>query len=75
MCFFLFCGIKKKKAKGIFYMETKFYFVLKIEGEYATLKEEGSDGNEVFIALALLPLGATIGSKLHFEMLEYTLVD
>ena len=74
MCFFLFCGIKKKKAKGIFYMETKFYFVLKIEGEYATLKEEGAEGNEVFIALALLPFGVDVGNRLKYEMFEYTLI-
>ena len=28
----------------------------------------------VLIALALLPLGTDEGSKLHYEMLEYTLL-
>ena len=55
-------------------METKFYFVLKIEGEYATLKEEGAEGNEVFIALALLPFGVDVGNRLKYEMFEYTLI-
>lgn len=55
-------------------MEPKDYILTKIEGEYAYIKDIES-GNEVFIALALLPLGATIGSKIHFEMLEYTLID
>ena len=54
-------------------MEPKDYIVLKIEGEYATLQNI-ENGNEVFIALALLPLGATVGSRLHFEMFEYTLI-
>ena len=50
------------------------YILTKIEGEYAYLRDIET-GNEVFIALSLLPLGADIGSKIHFEMLEYTLVD
>lgn len=55
-------------------MEPKDYVVSKIEGEYAYLKDIASD-NEIFIALALLPEGADIGSKIHFEMFEYTLVE
>lgn len=54
-------------------MEPKDYILTKIEGEYAYLKDVSSD-NEIFIALALLPIGADIGSKIHFEMFEYTLV-
>jgi len=54
-------------------MEPKDYVVIKIEGEYATLKDTVS-GDELFIALALLPMGSDIGSKLHYEMLEYTLI-
>ena len=55
-------------------MEQKDYILDRIEGEYAYLKDIESE-NEVFIALALLPMGATIGSKLHFEMFEYTLIS
>ena len=54
-------------------MEPKDYTVSKIEGEYAYLKDEES-GNEVFIALALLPPGCDIGTRLHYEMFEYTIV-
>jgi len=50
------------------------YILDRIEGEYAYLKDI-ENGNEVFIALFLLPDGATVGSKLHCEMFEYTLVD
>ena len=50
------------------------YILDRIEGEYAYLKDI-ENGNEVFIALFLLPGGATVGSKLHCEMFEYTLVD
>lgn len=54
-------------------MEPKDYIVSRIEGEYAYLRDVAS-GDEVFIALALLPQGADMGSKLHFEMFEYTIV-
>ena len=54
-------------------MEPKDYILDRIEGEYAYLKEISS-GDEVFIALALLPQGADVGRKLHFEMFEYSLV-
>ena len=50
------------------------YILTKIEGEYAYLRDIET-GNEVFIALALLPAGSDIGSKIHCEMLQYTLVD
>lgn len=55
-------------------MEPKDYIVDRIDGEYAYLKDIES-GNELFIALALLPPGTDTGSKLHYEMMEYTLVD
>ena len=54
-------------------MEPRDYTVIKIEGEYATIKDV-TTSDELFIALALLPLGTDVGSKLHYEMLEYTLV-
>ena len=54
-------------------MEPKDYIVAKIEGDYATLKNtETSD--EVFIALALLPLGVDVGTKLVCEYFEYRIV-
>lgn len=55
-------------------MEPKDYIVTKIEGEYAYLKEIGTE-NEVFVALFLLPQGTDIGTKLHCEMLQYTIID
>ncbi len=53
-------------------MEPKDYIVAKIEGEYATLQNI-ADGGEIFIAMALLPEGVDLGSRLHFENFEYTL--
>ena len=54
-------------------MEPKDYVVSRIEGEYAYLADTET-GAEVFIALALLPPGTTLGSKLHCELFEYTLI-
>ena len=54
-------------------MEPKDYIVSRIEGEYAYLKDIET-GNEVFIALTLLPVGADVGNKIHREMFEYTLI-
>ena len=55
-------------------MEPKDNIITEISGEYATLTEKIS-GETLFIALALLPPGSDIGTKLHYEMLEYTIVE
>ncbi len=52
-------------------MESKIYTLTKIEGEYAYL----SDGKEeLFIAMALLPFGVDIGSRLKYENFEFELI-
>ena len=53
-------------------METKVYKITKIEGEYAYIQDE--NGEELFIAMALLPLGSDIGSMLKQENFEFTLL-
>ncbi|MBQ9151991.1 MAG: hypothetical protein IJX72_07050 [Clostridia bacterium] len=58
-------------------MEPKDYTLIRIEGEYAYLREVGESNPEkdVFIALALLPAGVDVGDKLHYEMFAYTLIE
>ncbi len=57
-------------------MLPKDYTITKIEGEYAYLRElDSNNTDEIFIALALLPQGVDIGTKLHYEMLEYTVIE
>ena len=52
------------------------YTVVKIEGDYAYLRETGkSQEDDIFIALALLPVGIDVGTRLHYEMLEYTVIE
>ena len=55
-------------------VEPKDYTLVRIEGEYAYLREDGAldDSRDVFIALALLPVGCDVGSRLHCEMFSYT---
>lgn len=55
-------------------MEQKTYKLTKIEGEYAYLQEEGSS-EELFIALALLPVGVDIGTRLSYENLEFSIIN
>lgn len=52
-------------------MGPKHYIVIKIEAEYATLKDTET-GDELFIAMALLPEETDIGVKLLWENLTYT---
>lgn len=53
-------------------MENRIYEVSKIDGEYAYLKDEG--GEELFIAMALLPQGVDVGNRLNFENFEFTVI-
>ena len=55
-------------------MEPKDYKVIKTAGEYATL-EETETKEELFIALALLPEGTDLGTRLHYEMFTYEIVE
>ncbi len=50
------------------------YLVIKIEGEYATLRNV-EDGCEIFIALALLPAGTDLETRLHYENFEYEIIE
>ena len=55
-------------------METQFYKVTRIEGEYAYITNEES-GEEIFIALFLLPDGVDVGTRLKYEMLSYEIIE
>lgn len=57
-------------------MEPKDYIIVKIEGEYAYLHDLSYKSDEdLFIAMALLPQDVGIGTKLHCEMFQYTIID
>lgn len=54
-------------------METRIYILTKIEGEYAYLTP-AEGGEEMFIAMALLPLGVDVGSKLKYENFKFEMM-
>lgn len=57
-------------------MESKDYIVAKIEGEYAYLHDLSDKCDEdLFIAMALLPPDVNVGTKLHWEMFQYTVIQ
>ena len=56
-------------------MEKDIFEITRIEGEYAYLKSKTNpSAEELFIALALLPAGADIGSTLEYENMSFTLI-
>ena len=56
-------------------MIPKDYIISRIEGEYAYLHDlSGECAEDLFIALALLPMGVDEGTKLHYEMFEYSII-
>lgn len=51
------------------------YVVVKIDGDYAYLQQlDDSNAEEKLVARALLPEEIKEGSKLHYAMLQYTLI-
>ena len=50
---------------------------MRIEGEYAYLRDESmcTASDELMIAMALLPLGVDVGTKLLYKDLEFTVID
>ena len=54
-------------------MEAKIYVLTKIEGDYAYLCDEA--GEELFIAMALLPAEADIGTMLQYENFEFQIAE
>ncbi len=57
-------------------METKYYIIIRIDGDYAWLQRTDTDKQEepVFIARALLPEGINEGTKLKSEFLQYEII-
>ena len=63
--------VKLIKRERNSFMQTRFFTVTKIEGEYAYLTERET-GEELFVALALLPPSVDVGTALRYENLEFS---
>lgn len=56
-------------------METWFYEVVSIDGDYANLKRIDIDSDDIkLVARALLPPEIMEGSKLKYEMFQYEII-
>lgn len=57
-------------------METIYYEVVSIDGDYANLRRTDIASDDLkLVARALLPLNISEGSRLKYEMLQYELID
>ena len=57
-------------------METFYYVVVSIEGDYANLKRTDIESDDLkLVARALLPAEIVEGSKLKYELMQYTLQE
>ena len=55
-------------------METWYYEVVSIDGDYANLKRIDIESDDIkLVARALLPEEISEGSKIRYEMFEYIL--
>ena len=55
-------------------METKYYIVARIDGDYAWLKRTDAEEEPLFIARALLPVEIDEGTNLKYEFLLYEIM-
>lgn len=57
-------------------METWFYEVVSIDGDYANLRRTDKEIEDLkLVARALLPMEIQVGSQLKYEMLQYSLIQ
>ena len=55
-------------------METKYYIVACIDGDYAWLSRTDKEEELLLVARALLPEEIDEGTKLKYEMLQYEII-
>ncbi len=57
-------------------METWYYEVVSIDGDYANLKRTDIESSDLkLVARALLPENISEGAKLKYEFMQYSIVD
>ena len=56
-------------------METWYYIVVSIDGDYANLKRTDIESDDLkLVARALLPEGIEEGTQLKYELMQYSIV-
>ncbi len=57
-------------------METWYYIVDSIDGDYANLKRTDIESDDLkLVARALLPESIAVGTKLKYELMQYSVVE
>ena len=57
-------------------LETWYYEVISIDGDYANLKRTDVESQELkLVARALLPAEIKEGSKLKYDMMQYEIIE
>ena len=57
-------------------MNTFYYVVVSIDGDYANLKRTDVDSDEIkLVARALLPAEIAEGTRLKYEWMQYEIID
>ena len=65
-----------KKEMGGYQMPVYTYEVVGIDGDYAHLRRTDLPEEELkLVARALLPFDITEGCRLHYEMMQYSIID
>ncbi len=69
------CIIKDKNRKESKMMETWYYEVVSIDGDYANLKRTDIELDDLkLVARALLPAEIVVGSRLKYELMQYEIM-
>ncbi len=57
-------------------METWFYVVESIDGDYANLRRTDIESEDLkLVARALLPDGIAEGTRLKYELMQYSIIE
>ncbi len=57
-------------------METWFYVVESIDGDYANLRRTDIESSDLkLVAIALLPVASSELTKLKYELMQYSIVE
>ena len=65
----------ENKGSEEYFMETWFYEVVSIDGDYANLKRTDIDSDDIkLVARALLPTEIVEGTRLKYELMQYEII-
>ena len=70
------CEVQLTKTRKEVIMETWYYVVESIDGDYANLRRTDIESSELkLVARALLPEGIAEGTNLKYELMQYSIVE